>query len=44
MRWVAGILALVLLATPLALAAQTQSPAVPDVAGRLLSLAFGAAC
>ncbi|PYM04908.1 MAG: hypothetical protein DMD82_13060 [Candidatus Rokuibacteriota bacterium] len=39
MRWVAGILALVLLATPLALAAQTQSPAVPDVAGRLLSLA-----
>ncbi len=39
MRWVAGILALVLLATPLSLAAQTKSPAVPEVAGRLLSLA-----
>ena len=38
MRWVAGNLALVLLATPLPSTAQTQPP-VPDVAGRVLSLA-----
>ncbi len=39
MRWVAGILGLVLLATPLPSAPQTQPPVVPDVAGRVLSLA-----